>query len=170
MTDAFSSLKEALFSFTSDSFVILGVFLLLLFYGFRLGRDRLVVLSLAFFIGSVLYQLFPYIREFTLFSSSTMAIALSQGLVWLALVIGSHFALSGLPERDYVRRGIVGAASTVFCAAATTTYLLVVAHQILSLSALYAFGGSIAALFAGTEALFWTSAALLLSVLAASRV
>lgn len=170
MTDAFSSLTDALFSFTSDSFVILGVFLLLLFYGFRSGRNRLVVLSLAFFIGSVLYQLFPYIREFTLFSSSEASIALSHGLVWLALVIGSYFALSGLPEPDYVRRGVVGAASTVFCAMATTAYLLVVAHQTLSLSALYAFGENVTVLFAGTAALFWTSAALLLSVAAASRI
>lgn len=169
MADAWGNAQDVLFSFSGDSLVVLTLFALLLFYGFKFGRDRLVVLSLSFFIGSVLYQLFPYIREFTLFSGNAGEAALSQGLIWLLAVIFSHFVLSRLPALDYERRGIAGGLASVFSAGATAAYLLAVAHTIVPLAAVYPFSSSVSQIFSGTEALFWTSAALLISVLFASR-
>ena len=144
--------------------VVAGIFVALFFFALRYGKDRIIALIFALYIGLLAFLYFPYGEKIIELIPSENGDALPQAILFMGFVIVGYLAVYRSIFAEFPRGGMRYLQAMLFSAAATAL-LLAFSYAILPIANTYNFDLPVSAVvFERPEYFFWWLAAPLLVV------
>jgi hypothetical protein len=137
--------------FSTDLFIILGIWLVGTLYTFYFGKGRGVTLILSLYPGLLLFEKFPYIKQLSVLKGEPLAsintIAIFCLCVFVSHLILHKYIFADFGEGKFIKSALVGLAFT--------GCILALWYFILPLDTFYNFSGTIDKWFSKDIGIFW---------------
>jgi predicted permease len=158
--DLLASSTDALDAVTNmslDTIILITIFVVLLVYGLRYGKYRMISLLLSFYIVIPIISFFPYLNTLSFLGEreSVNAALYSQIGVFLLIVIFLNVILSRFICEEFPSRGIRRLFEAGLLSASSGGLLLAISYHIIPITTLHDFAAPIDTLFASTQMFFW---------------
>ncbi len=142
---------EFINNFSQDFLIIMGTFLVLVFFAFQFGKDRIISLIISLYITLLVYLNFPY-RELVTIEGSELVIQFGIFLTFLFLInmILVRLVLADFPD-DLMHKWF----EVIVLGGVATTLLLAFIYHVLPIFAIHDFGADVDKYFATSELFFW---------------
>lgn len=142
-----SSVVGTVLSFSTDVFVIAGIFALLFTWGIWKGKHGLVTLTLSLLISVGIFKVFPYVSVYALSPFIPL-------IVFVAIVAITYFVLTGLLSTFSFDTGFGKWAKTGALAVLATTLIISITYHVVSIP-IYHWSGAVDFLFKSDQYFFW---------------
>lgn len=150
-TDALSAVTNM----SLDTVILITIFVVLLVYGLRYGKYRMISLVLSFYIVIPIISFFPYLQNLSILGESANATLYSQIGVFLLIVIFLNIILSRFICEEFPSRGMRRFFEAGLLSISSGGLLLAISYHIIPITALYDFAAPVDSLFASAAMFFW---------------
>ncbi len=128
----------------------------LMAYGFYLGKEKLVSLLVSLYLGTLLFSLFPFLANVTLFKENATQVAISHIIIFAIFVLGSEFILRKIISPGFSFSRVRGWMDIGLLSAANIGSLIVIGYKLLSFDAFYQPTLISISVLASSVTFFWT--------------
>jgi len=156
----------SVWSVAGDFLVVLVIFGLLLCFAWYMGRSAFASLLVSFYVGLLLYTIFPYQTLALSFGTTPFFKLLIALGIFLIFTVIPYIVLRRISDSDFFSIGIIG--TFVLCVLGTG-FLMAVGYEVLPVRDVYTFTPTLDLLFAPKDYFFWWIGAPLLGLLFFAR-
>lgn len=142
---------ELIASFSLDVLIITGTFLVLVFFAFQFGKDKIISIIISLYITLLIYLNFPY-TDLVILEGKELISNIGIFLVFLFLIymIVKRMILADFPG-DLMHKWF----EVIVLGAVATTLMLAFVYHVLPVFAVHDFSPDVDRFFATSELFFW---------------
>ena len=149
------STTETIATSSLDTIILIVVFLVLLIYGMKFGKRRIISLILSFYISIPIINFFPYSESISFFGDTEKAVLYSQIGFFALVIVFINIILERVVILEIYSSGARKLIENIFLALAGSGLLISISYHIISISELHDFAEQIDLVFASSVLFFW---------------
>lgn len=142
-------------SFSVDAFVLVGLVVVLFFFGLRYDKGSIIALILSLYVALLAYIHFPFKEQILLFGANDFQILVSNAILFSLFTIIIYTIINRVFYAEFPSRSGRRFTQAFLLALAGTALLIAFSYHVLPITSVYDFGASVDALFAPSSLFFW---------------